>query len=217
MSADEEEVANYRCPACEATLFGWNAARHPVDGSKLILDRCESCGLVVTRAPEPPDVSAELAQLERRDDSLIAPNRESLQGGLGGAQWAGLEPEARRLHLTPRAAKLLLRKAGVELIEHRTPYSRRSFRLMLQTMTNAFTLKDNFRDSARAGRLVRSSRREKLAYALDMTVTYVLIVPLSIIAAPVELLGSVIGRGGLMELRTAPTAALAAEPEGGES
>lgn len=52
MPEDEEEVASYRCPACEATLFGWNAARHPVDGSKLILDRCESCGLVVTRAPE---------------------------------------------------------------------------------------------------------------------------------------------------------------------
>lgn len=214
MPEDEEEVASYRCPACEATLFGWNAARHPVDGSKLILDRCESCGLVVTRAPAPPDVAAELARLERRDDLLIAANRESLQGGLGGAQWAGLEPEARRLHLTPRAAKLLLRGQGVELIDHRTPYSRRSFRLMLQTLINAFTLKDNFRDNARAGRLARSSRREKLAYALDMTVTYVLMIPLSIVAAPTELLGSAMGRGGLMELRTAPTAAAAAEVEG---
>ena len=211
VAADEQEQARYPCPACGLRLFGWNAARHPVDGSKLILDRCESCGLVVTRDSAPADVAAELAGLERHGELLIAPNRESLQGGLGGAQWAGMEPEIRRLHLTPRSAKLLLRKQGVELIEHSTPYSRRSFRLMLETMTNAFTLKDNFLRNARLGRLPRSTTREKLTYALDRTVSYVIMVPLSIFAAPLELLGATIGRGGLIELRTATTAASAGE------
>lgn len=206
---EREQEAAYGCPACGSRLYGWSAAKHPVDGTRLVLDHCESCGLVVTRAPEPPDAAAELAALERQGDLLTVPNRESFQGGIGGAQWAGMEAERRRLHLNPRAAKLLLRKQGIELVEHSTPFSRRSYALMLQTMINAFTLRDNFLSNARAGRLPRSSTRERLAYALDMVVSYVVAIPLAIVAAPTELLGSTLGRGGIMKLRTAPTAASA--------
>ncbi len=210
MAEDErEQEAAYPCPACDSRLFGWSAAKHPVDGTRLVLDHCESCGLVVTRAPQPPDTAAELAALERQGELLIVPNRESFQGGIGGAQWAGMEAERRRLHLNPRAAKLLLRKQGVELVEHSTPFSVRSYLLMLLTMINAFTLRDNFLRNARAGRLPRSSTRERLAYALDTIVSYVVAIPLAVVAAPTELLGSAVGRGGIMKLRTAPTAASA--------
>ncbi len=204
---EQDEEATYPCPACGSRLFGWNAARHPVSGRKLILDRCESCQLVVTRTPDPPDAAPELAALERRGELLIAPNRESFQGGIGGAQWAGMEPDRRRLHLTPRASKLLLRKQGIELLSSSTPFRWRGYRLMLQTMINAFTLKDNFVGNARARRLPRSSSRERLSFALDAAVSCLVAIPLAIVAAPTELLGSLLGRGGVLELRTAPTAA----------
>jgi len=103
----------------------------------------------------------------------------------------------------------LLRKQGVELVEHSTPFSGRSYLLMLMTMINAFTLRDNFLRNARARRLPRSSTRERLAYALDTIVSYVVAIPLALVAAPTELIGSALGRGGIMKLRTAPTAASA--------
>lgn len=201
---EEDEGAHYPCPACGARLFGWAAARHPIDGSKIVLDRCENDGLVVTRADDPPDPSAELDELLATAGGPIeAPNRESFQGGIGGAQWAGLEPERRRLHLNPRAAKLLLRKRGIEVLGSSTPFSRRSYAAMLQTMINAFTLKDNFLRNARAGRVPRRTLRERLAFGLDTVVSLLVAIPLSIVALPTELLGCAVGRGGRMVLTTA--------------
>ncbi len=216
MTAEEEDKqATYPCPACDARLFGWSAARHPIDGSKLVLDHCESCGLVVTRAPNPPDSSAELAGLQRRGDLLIAANRGSFQGGIGGAQWAGMEPDQRRLHMNRRAAKLLLRKQGIELIDASTPFSWRSYVRMLETMINAFTLRDNFVANARAGRLRPVGARARFTFTLDAAVSCLVAIPLAIVAAPTELLGSLLGRGGLMRLETVSTAAAAAKVEAG--
>lgn len=206
--SDEEEQARYPCPACGKRLFAWTAARHPIDRSEIVLDHCESCGLIVTRERQPPDVGAELAALEREGSRIVAPNRESFQGGIGGPGWAGLEPERRRLHINPRAAKLLLRKHGVEMLEESTPFSRRSYAGMLLTMTNAFTLRDNFFRNARAGRLPRETTREQLSFALDGVVSVLVAIPLSVVALVVELLGVAFGRGGVMILETAPSAAV---------
>ncbi|HKJ35835.1 MAG TPA: hypothetical protein VKA36_04640 [Solirubrobacterales bacterium] len=200
---EEPEDPPYPCPACGARLFGWTAARHPIDGSKIVLDRCEDDGLVVTRAPEPPDLGIELAEFAATGGRIEAPNRESFQGGIGGAQWAGLEPDRRRLHLSPRAAKLLLRTRGIEVLESSTPPSFRSYAAMLQTMVNAFTLHDNFFRNARAGRLPRRTLKQRLGFALDAIVTVLVAIPLSIVALPTELLGSLVGRGGRMVLETA--------------
>ena len=84
---------------------------------------------------------------------LVAPNRRSVQGGLGGAQWAGLEPELHRLHLTPESARLLLARRGLEIESLRTPFGSRGLRSMIQTLVNAFTLRDNFIRNSRSGRL----------------------------------------------------------------
>ena len=44
----------YPCPACGATLYGWTAAHDPLDrGKRIVLDRCENCGLSVTRGARP--------------------------------------------------------------------------------------------------------------------------------------------------------------------
>ena len=132
-------------------------------GTKIVLDRCESCGLAVTRRREPPDAEAEIHALIDRNEGgvveIVAPNRRSFQGSLGGAQWAGLEPEIHRLHLTPEALRLLLAKQGLEVTESGTPFRNRSFTLMWQTVVNAFTYRDNFMRNHRAGRLPKPETR----------------------------------------------------------
>jgi predicted RNA-binding Zn-ribbon protein involved in translation (DUF1610 family) len=199
--ATEEEGAHYPCPACGATLYGWIAARHPIDRSKLVLDRCEECGLTVTRADEPPDVAAELAALEQDGLAFEAPNRRSFQGGIGGAQWAELEPDRRRLHLSPRSAALLLAGRGIAVDSFSTPFSRRSYLSMLQTLVNAFTYRDNFVRNARAGR-IRPADGGRFLFWLDVVVSVLVAVPMAILALPLELIGSLAHRGGRMRLET---------------
>ena len=201
---DAQKDAHYPCPACGATLYGWTAAHDPLDrGRKIVLDRCESCGLAVTRRPEPPDADAEIHQLIERNESgiveIVAPNRKSFQGSLGGAQWAGLEPELRRLHLTPESLRLLLAKQGLEVTEVGTPFRNRSFKLMWQTVVNAFTYRDNFVRNARAGSLPKAEgTRERLLYALDWTVSVLVAIPAAMFALPLELLATVFARGGVL-------------------
>lgn len=197
--ADDPNV-QYPCPACDAELFGWTAARHPIDLSKIVLDRCEDCGIIVTRAHEPPDVETELGRLQRQGSTLIAPNRKSFQGGIGGAQWAGLEPERRRIHLTPEGARKLLARRGERVGEVRTPYRREGFGVMLQTLTNGFTYRDNFRRNSKAGRLHPETSREKFLFWLDTVVSAIVLIPLAMLAWLLERIGSLAGRGGIMEL-----------------
>jgi hypothetical protein len=211
MSALKE--AHYPCPACGATLYGWTAAHNPLDrGHKIVLDRCENCGLAVTRAAEPPDAQAEIEPLLERGAEgvvrLTAPNRRSIQGGLGGAQWAGLEPEIRRLHLNPDATKRLLAQRGLEVTSVSTPFTREGRHGMLQTFLNAFTLRDNFLRNVRAGRIEPRTDRDRWLFRLDWLVSVLVFVPCAIFALPLEALASVMGRGGVLvvELREEPAA-----------
>lgn len=199
---EEEEGAAYPCPACGATLYGWTAARHPLDGSKIVLDRCEDCRLAVTRAARPPDAELELGILERSGNEIVAPNRRSFQAGIGGAQWAGLEPEKRRLHLNPRSAGLLLSVQGVEVERVRTPFTARGYLGMAQTLVNAFTFRDNYARNVRAGLLRPGDARSRLTFAIDGLVTALVALPMALLALPIELAGAIAGRGGEMRLRT---------------
>ena len=197
------EEARYPCPSCGSRLYAWTAAHNPLDrGHRIVLDRCETCGLAVTRGVDPPDAVAEIDEaLERLPDGtvrLIAPNRRSLQGGIGGAQWAGLEPEIRRLHLNPDSVKRLLAQRGLEVTGVATPFNREGRRGMLQTLINAFTYRDNFIRNARAGRIPRASGRERFLYGLDWVVSALVFIPCVIFALPLEAAGSALGRGGVL-------------------
>lgn len=202
MSPVSDDGATYPCPACGAKLWGWTAARHPVGAEKLILDRCEDCGLVVTRAPEPPDVKLELSLLEREGDQIVAPNRRSFSGGIGGAQWAGMEPEMRRLHLNPEAARLLLAAEGSEVKSVRARLSLRGYRLMVQTLINAFTLRDNFIANARSGRIAPGSGSERAKFMLDALVSGLVALPMAVLALPLEVVAAALARGGIMRIGT---------------
>jgi hypothetical protein len=208
--AEVLKEAGYPCPACGSPLYGWTAAHDPLDrGKRIVLDRCESCGLAVTRAATAPDANAELEPLLSDDGSgrvrLTAPNRRSLQGGLGGAQWAGLEPELRRLHLNPESLRLLLAERGLEVENVRTPFGKRSRRLMVQTMINAFTYRDNFLRNARAGRIPRGTTGERWLYRLDWLVSYLVYLPSAFFGVLLEAIGAVMGRGGVMEVEARRT------------
>lgn len=208
MAAQLKE-AHYPCPACGSRLFGWTAAHNPLErGHKIVLDRCERCGLAVTRAAAPPDADAEIEPLlETRPGGVVAlraPNRRSLQGSIGGAQWAGLEPEIRRLHLNPKSAELLLERRGLEVRRVSTPFCRDGRLGMLQTILNAFTLRDNFLRNARGGRIPELTGRDRWLYWLDYLVSFLVIVPAAIFALPLEAIGAALGRGGVLEIEAAP-------------
>lgn len=201
--AGDLENAAYPCPACGCNLFGWTAAHNPLRrGERIVLDRCENCALAVTRAAVPPNPAAELDALISETGGRIevsAPNRRSIQAGLGGAQWAGLEPELRRLHLNPESTRLLLTKRGIDVESVRTPSSSAGYKLMLQTLINAFTLRDNFLRNARAGRIAPRTAKDRWLFRLDYVVSYLVWVPCAVVAYPLERLGAASGRGGILE------------------
>lgn len=200
------DAIHYPCPACGSPLYGWVAAHDPLRrGRKVVIDRCESCRLAVTRAADPPNVATELdAVIERGEDGAVefeVPNGASVQGGLGGAQWAGLEPELRRLHLSPDSARRLLAQRGIEVTAVATPYTRASYGLMRQTLINAFTLRDNFLRNARAGRLPEpTTTRERLLQWLDYVVSWLVWIPCALIAYPLERGAAKLGRGGTLRV-----------------
>ncbi len=204
MSDSVADAIDYPCPACGSPLYGWVAAHDPLRrGEKVVIDRCERCRLAVTRAAAPPDADAELdAVIERRGDGTVvieAANVASVQAGLGGAQWAGLEPELRRLHLSPDSVRRLLARRGVEVVDVGTPYRRASFGLMRQTLINAFTLRDNLLRNARAGRLeAPTSIRGRLLFGLDYLVSVLIWVPCALVAYPLERGAAKLGRGGTL-------------------
>lgn len=215
-----EDLANahYPCPAEGATLFGWTASKH-WDRSEepTLIDHCEECGMAVTRRAGPPDVAAELAALERQGDELVVPNRRSFAAWLGAAGWADLGADEHRLHLTEKAARTLLAQQGTEVLSVRTPFSWRSYTGMLQTMINAFTLRNNFWRHLRRGKLEPRSTTDRLAFALDGIVTVLVAIPLSVVALIVELIASLAGRGNLMRLRTAPALEGRVDEAGGDA
>lgn len=207
-AAEKERFAegtSYACPACDSELYPWSAARDPIDRSMIVVDRCEVCRLSVTRGAGSPDVEAELAAWgSARGGEIVtyrAPNQRSIQGGLGGAQWAGLEPDKRRLHLNPDAIERLLKRRGSEVQSVKARFTFEGYRSMLQTLINAFTLRDNFFQSARAGVLPTSRGRERLEYGIDMLVTVLVAAPLAMVAGLLEGIGALTGRAGEMQVK----------------
>lgn len=203
----EEDLVHYPCPACGSPLYGWTAAHDPLHhGEKIVVDRCEVCRLAVTRRVDAPDVARELdAAIDSGADGTIeleAANGASVQGSLGGAQWAGLEPELRRLHVSPDSVRRLLAQRGIEVTDVSTPYSRQSYSLMRQTLINAFTMRDNFLRNARAGRIpAPETGRDRWLQRIDYLVSYLVWVPCALVAYPLERGAATLGRGGVLVAR----------------
>ena len=163
----------------------------------------------MTRADSPPDINAELAAIARGPGEYAAANRRSIQAALGEGHWAGLDP-ARRFHLTPRAAKLLFEKEGLEIGSIHYPVRGRNLGWMWQTLMNGVTLRDNFARDARAGRIQPDGLRERLAFAVDAIVTVLAAIPVTVLTG-FELIAVMFRRGGEMVIEARPVAQRATE------
>jgi hypothetical protein len=169
------------------------------ESESVLLERCELCGLGIAADLGTAEAAATLLaaadELPGRRLQLRAANRRSVQASLGGSQWAALEP-GRRLYLTPQSLRLLALRAGLDVEESGSPAWGRGQAWMWLTIVNALTLNRNFAREVRTGRLRPGGIRRGVSFAIDALVTTVVALPVALLAAPLELLAAVVGRGG---------------------
>ena len=197
-----------RCPACGEPLFVWLETEGWGPREDQIVDRCESCGLAVTRdaVPSPQEAIAELLGPARPDAARVvfrAPNASSLQAWLGAENWAALQPGDNTVKPTPRSIHLLLRKAGFEP-ERVRQLTAAGMASMWQTLLNLLTFHRDFVAEALSGRLRPATGRGRGAFAVDALVTVLAAIPTAMLAALFEGGALVARRGGVLEVTALP-------------
>ncbi|HSJ17711.1 MAG TPA: hypothetical protein VK920_06430 [Solirubrobacterales bacterium] len=187
------------CPACGEPLYGWVKLDDRSTGASYVVDRCEECGLGVTRGVPEPDAVFVSARRGLRSGATIEmrlPNRASWQAGIGGDRWAALALPTQRLHVTPRSLALLLHRHGLAAVRTRQPALGRNQVWMWQTLLNGFTFNANFARDVVRRRLRPRTARGWPSFAIDAVVTVLAALPLAVIAIPLELLAVALRRGG---------------------
>jgi hypothetical protein len=186
---------NPPCPACGEPLFGWLSQQEKLDGP---VRRCESCGLgVVGTSAGPEEALAALGALGNREQATIA-NRASWACSLGGAGWAGLEPEARYLFTVEAARRLVAREDQVVRSRRWAPGP--SLAATWQTLINSVTFGHNVALGA-LGRGRAAPAAEPWQRRIDAVATVVVAIPAAAIALPVELAGAALRKGAVIRLR----------------
>ena len=196
--------ATPRCPACGEPLFVWIETIGYGATEDQVIDRCENCGLVLTRGaiPTPEDAAKRLLAGARRWDGRVAfhaANAASLQTWLGAENWAALRPGGHGIEPTPRAASLLLARRGLEIrrVRHLAGPGIAS---MWQTLLNLLTFHRDFASEAASGRLRPGTGRGRAAFWTDAAVTVLAAIPTAIIAVFLESVAVLVRRGGVIEV-----------------
>lgn len=216
MSAAQPETrsptqeAERRCPACGQPLYGWivAAAADPELETSFVVDRCEHCGLGVTRGVTDPEQILKRASAELRRGGTLEvrmPNRDSWQAGIGGEVWAALELPEQRLHLTPRALPMLLDRHGLEAVRVRQTTRGRNQVWMWQTLLNGFTFHTNFALAVLRRRISPRTARGLPSFVIDALVSGLAALPIALVSIPLELLACVARRGGELVITLAPS------------
>jgi hypothetical protein len=194
-----------RCPADGEPLFVWVETEGYGPREDQVIDRCESCGLVVVRDAVPSADQAVDALLIGRVENgsgvrVRADNAASLQAWLGAENWAALRPGGRRIHPTPKAVRLLLarRGLGVRRIRH---LLRPGMAAMWQTLLNLLTFHRDFASEAASRRLTPGTGRGAAAFWIDAVVTLLAAIPTAIIAVVLETGAVIARRGGAIEVQ----------------
>jgi hypothetical protein len=197
-----------RCPACGEPLFVWIETYGYGSREDQVIDRCENCGLVVTRGAIPsPEAAVEtlIAGGEPRDGRVTfrASNAASLQTWLGAENWAALRPGGHGIEPTPRAASLLLARRGLRIrrIRHLTGPGMAS---MWQTLLNLLTFHRDFASEAASGRLRPGTGRGRAAFWTDAAVTVLAAIPTALIAVLLEGGAVLARRGGVIQIEAEP-------------
>lgn len=204
-----------RCPADGEPLFVWLETTGYGTREDQVIDRCENCGLAVVRDFVPsPDEAADafLAAGEQRGArvAIRAENAASLQAWLGAENWAALRPSMKRVATdgahshhgikpTPRAARLLLARRGLEVRRVRH-LARTGMASMWQTLLNLLTFHRDFASEAVSGRLRPGTGRGLAAFATDAVITVLAAIPTAVIAVLLEGGAVMARRGGVIEV-----------------
>ena len=197
-----------RCPACEEPLFVWVETSGFGPREDELVDRCENCGLAVSRdaVPSPDEATEQLLSGGRREGERIvlrAQNAGSLQAWLGAENWAALAPGNDPIKPTPRAAELLLARRGLGLRRVRH-LIRPGTASMWLTLLNLLTFHRDFASEAISGRLRPGSGRGMAAFWIDVVVTFLAAVPTAILAVVLESGAVIARRGGVIEIEAEP-------------
>ncbi len=186
---------NPPCPACGEPLFGWIAQKRGMAGP---VRRCESCGLGVVG--DPGNAAEALRELEalRDGEAIRIENRAGFACSLGGAGWAGLQPQARYLFTTEAVRRLVARRDQVVRSSRWQPAA--SLAATWQTLLNSVTFGRNvalgaLRDAPAVPAPQPWQRR------IDALASVVLAIPALLIAIPVELAGGLFHRGSVLSIR----------------
>lgn len=207
------------CPLCGRPLYGWIAL--PPRGAEAsvgmplaesaaperVIDRCEDCGVAVEHGHQ-VDLAAEwrAARAPGAGNGPAAPlpNRASLQAAIGVQGWAAVDLAPGSLMLTPRSLELLAEANGAPAPRLRRPLWGPGQAWMWQTLLNGLTFHPNFAREVLAGRLRPANARSRSAFAIDAVVTVLGAPLIALVSVPLELVASLLGRGG--ELRCRPAA-----------
>jgi hypothetical protein len=194
-----------RCPACGEPLFVWLETEGYGPREDQVIDRCENCGLVAVRDAVPsPDHAIDELLLGREENgsgvAIHADNAASLQAWLGAENWAALRPGGDAIKPTPKAARLLLGRRGLEVrrIRH---LIRPGMASMWQTLLNLLTFHLDFASEAVSGRLRPGTGRGLAAFWTDAAVTVLAAIPTAIIAVVLETGAVLARRGGAIEVQ----------------
>lgn len=186
---------NPPCPACGEPLFGWIDVRAGIEGP---VRRCESCGLGVVG--DPGGVEEALATLDRleRAGAIRIANRAGFAAWIGGAGWAGLQPGVRYL-FTPEAVRRLVANRDQAVSADRwLPGT--GIATMWQTVLNGLTFGHNVALAA-LGRAAATPALRPWQRNLDALICVAAALPALAIAAPLELLAAMLGRGSATAIR----------------
>jgi hypothetical protein len=205
---DGAEPEGPRCPACGRPLFVWIETYGYGAREDQVIDRCENCGLVLTRGviPGPDEALDRLVggpETADEDVSFRAANAASLQAWLGAENWAALRPGAHDIEPTPRAASLLLGRRGLRIrrIRH---LAGPGMAAMWQTLLNLLTFHRDFATEVAGGRLRPGTGRSRATFWVDTAVTVLAAIPTAFIAVLLEAGAVIARRGGVIEVQAEP-------------
>lgn len=186
---------NPPCPACGEPLFGWIDSRPGLRGP---VQRCESCGLGVVGGPA--GVAEALAALDRLGaaNGVRIADRAGFAAWIGGAGWAGLEPESRFLFTTEAVRRLVANRDQVVASARWSPPA--GITVMWQTVLNGFTFGRNVALAA-LGRGTAAPAQRPWQRRLDALISVVVAVPAFVAAVPLELVAALFRRGAATSLR----------------
>ena len=145
------------------------------------------------------DLESALATLDRQtqDETIRIADRNSFAAWIGGAGWAGLEPDTRYL-FTAEAVRRLVANRDQVVSARWTAGA--GIALMWQTILNGFTFGRNVALGA-LGRSVAAPAERPWQRRLDAVISVVVAIPAMLFAVPMELIAAAMRRGGATKLR----------------